>query len=100
MSKISDFYSKVLSDDGLKKELESILSGKTISGASDEDLVLIGKLAERLGYDITLDEARNYISGDEAELDDSDLDAVAGGKGDSYETRIIVCQVGGKAETE
>lgn len=99
MSKISEFYSKVLSDERLKNEVYSILSGKTIAEATDSELILIGKIAAKIGYNITIDEAKDYLTGEETELDEDDLDAVAGGKGDSYQTKIIVCQVGGKAET-
>lgn len=101
MNKISEFYQKAITDEAVKSELNAILSGSSITEATDEQLSHIGEIAQRLGFHITVEEARDYISGDETELDDTELDAVAGGgKGDHYETKIIVCQVGGKANPD
>lgn len=98
MNKISEFYKKVLTDEYLKNEIALILSGKEIAEATDEEFVQIGEIAEKFGFNITIDEAKNYFTSDEAELSDDELEAVAGGgKGDHYETKIIVCQVGGSA---
>lgn len=83
MSKISDFYAKAIADDAAKKELDSILDGKELNEASEEQLLKVGKLADRLGFSITLDEARSYLKGENVELDEDDLEAVAGGKGDT-----------------
>ena len=80
MSKISDFYAKVMSDEKTKSELESILDGKPIEKASGKQMKKIGKLAEDLGFDITAEEAKNYLKNDNSELDMDDLDSVAGGK--------------------
>ena len=91
MSKVSEFYAKAISDDNAKARLGEILRGKTISEATDEQLEKIGGLAKELGFDITIEEAKNYLNADSAELDDDDLDAVAGGKGDTY----ISCTSGG-----
>jgi hypothetical protein len=88
MSKVSDFYVKATADESAKKELSAILGGKKIDDATDEELVKIGELAKKLGFDITVDEAKAYLNGDDAELDDNDLDAVAGGKGSSRENTI------------
>lgn len=98
MNKINKFYKKVLTDESLKNEIALILSGKEVTEATDEELVQIGKIAEKLGFNITIGEAKNYFTSDEAELSDDELEAVAGGdKGDHYETKVIVCQVGGSA---
>lgn len=83
MSKVSEFYAKALADEAAKKELITILGDNKIEEASDEQLVKVGDLAKKLGYDITVDEAKAYLNGDDTELDEDDLDAVAGGKGDS-----------------
>ncbi|MCM1328251.1 MAG: hypothetical protein NC253_02325 [Ruminococcus sp.] len=80
MSKISEFYAKAISDEGSKAKLGEILGGKKIGEASDEQLEKIGVLAKELGFEITVGEAKEYLSGD-AELDDDELDSVAGGKG-------------------
>lgn len=97
MSKITDFYAKAFSDVSTKKELTAILGDKNIEEASDEQLVKIGELAKKLGFDISIKEAKDYMSGNNAELDDDDLDAVAGGKGQTYYTEIHICEVGGQA---
>lgn len=82
MSKVSEFYAKAISDEGAKAKLGEILGGKTINEADDEQLKKIGGLAKELGFEITIEEAKDYLNGDNAELDDDDLDAVAGGKGE------------------
>lgn len=81
MSKVSEFYAKALADDATKKELIVILGDNKIENASDEQLAKVGELAKTLGYDITVDEAKAYLNCGEAELDEDDLDAIAGGKG-------------------
>lgn len=83
MSKISEFYAKALADEATKTELATILGEKTIQNADDEQLAKVGELAKKLGYDITIEEAKEYLNPEEAELDDDDLEAVAGGKGDT-----------------
>lgn len=91
MNKVAEFYQKAISDESSKEAIREILCGKTISDATDEELVEIGKIAERLGFDITLEEAKAYLFPDEEILSDDELDAVAGGKGD----RHIICTTGG-----
>ncbi len=86
MSKVTDFYINAIADEATKKELIDILGNKSINEASDDQLVKIGKLANKLGFDITLEEAKAYLTSEETELNEDDLDAVAGGKGD-----FIVC---------
>lgn len=88
MSKIADFYSTVMQDDILKKELVEILEEKSILEANDKQLMEIGKIAEKLGVEISLDEAKNFLSGNDMELDDNDLDAVAGGKGETSKIEL------------
>lgn len=82
MSKVSEFYAKALADNSAKKELIEILGDNRIEKASDEQLAKVGKLAKKLGFDISADEAKAYLNGDNAKLDEKDLDAVAGGKND------------------
>lgn len=96
MSKFSEFYMKVLNDDEAKKELSEILAGKSFEEASKEQLLEIGKLAEHMGYSITIEEAVDYLNSEEMELDEKDLDSVAGGKTDKY-IDIYVCEIGGQA---
>lgn len=86
MSKVTEFYKKALADESAKGELIAILGDKKFKEASDEQLKEIGKLAKKLGFDITVEEAKAYLNGDNAELDEADLDAVAGGKNDTNTT--------------
>lgn len=95
MSKIQEFYAAVIADEIRKKALYDILGDTAINDASDEQLDKIGKLACDMGYDISVDEAKNFLRAAEAELDDDDLDAVAGGKGEDYVVRFIYCEIGG-----
>lgn len=88
MSKISDFYSTLMQDEVLKKEFVKILGEKSILEANDSQLMEIGKIAEKLGLEISLDEAKNFLSGNSMELDDDDLDAVAGGKGETSKIEL------------
>ncbi len=88
MSKVTEFYAKAVADDAAKKELITILGDKKFEEASDEQLAKIGVLAKKLGFDITIEEAKAYLNGDNTELDEDDLDSVAGGKG---HTGDVVC---------
>lgn len=97
MSKISDFYAAAIADTVAKKKLEDILGKNDVSAASDEQLLKIGELAKQLGFEITIDEAKDFLRRDEAELDDEELEAAAGGKGQTYYTEVHICEVGGQA---
>ena len=79
VNKITEFYAKVMADEKLKSKLEKILDGKDITEATDEQLEQIGDIAKELDYDITLEEAKEFIKEGEFQLSDEDLDAVAGG---------------------
>lgn len=81
MSEISEFYTKMLSDETIRKEIVGILGDHNLETADDEQLIKIGEIAAKLGYQISLEDAKTYLEGEEAELDEDDLDAVAGGKG-------------------
>lgn len=95
MSKITDFYAKAAADESARAKLGEILGGKTINEADDSQLEKIGRLAKELGFDITIEEAKNYLKGDNAELDDDDLGAVAGGTGGSKPPDSIRCNMPG-----
>lgn len=79
MSKMSDFYAKVISDETLRSRMNEVLGGKDIADASDEDLKKIGEIAKEAGFDISIDEAKAYLASDAKDLSDEALDAVAGG---------------------
>lgn len=97
MSKVTDFYAKVMADEALKAELGEVLGGKDIAAATDDELLKIGDIAKKAGFDITVDEAKAYLNPEETALDDDDLDAVAGGKGDT--TYGFTCTSGGMTES-
>ncbi len=79
MSKMSDFYTKVVSDAELRAKVNTVLGGKDIANLSDQDLEKLGEIAKAAGFDITLDEAKEYLKAEAKELSDEALDAVAGG---------------------
>lgn len=79
MSKMADFYAKVISDGTLRDKVNAVLADKDISQASDEQLKKIGEIAKEAGYDINLEEAKAYLASEAKDLSDSALDAVAGG---------------------
>lgn len=83
MSKMSEFYAKAIADESAKAELIAILGEKKLEEADDAQLEKIGEVAKKLGFEISLEEAKGYLGGAETELDEEDLDAVAGGKGGS-----------------
>lgn len=80
MNKISEFYTKALRDESAKEEIIKILGGKSFEEADQVQLLKIGEIAKQFGYDITLEEVREYLEADEKELEEEELDAVAGGK--------------------
>ena len=79
MSKITEFYTKAISDESTKTKLTEILGGKAINEADDSQLEKIGSLAKELGFDITIEEAKAYLNNSDGELSDDDLESVAGG---------------------
>ena len=86
MSKFNDFYAKVNEDEALKAKMEAVLGSVPIEKASDDQLVKIGEAAKKAGFDFTLEEVKEFFSC--GELDDDELDAVAGGKGDHVQIDI------------
>ena len=95
MSKISEFYAKAVSDEKAKAKLGEIMGDKPINEADESQLKKIGALAKELGFEITVEEAKNYLSGSNSELDDDDLNAVAGGKGEVN----VNCETNGNTGT-
>ena len=79
MSKMSDFYTKVIADEKLREKVAAVLGDKAVEDASDDELKKIGEVAREAGFDVTLDEAKAYIKSDAKDLSDEALDAVAGG---------------------
>ena len=72
MSKMADFYAKVISDGTLRDKVDAAIAGGDISQASDEQLKKIGEIAKEVGFDITLEHQSDQygelaIQGPEAE---------------------------------
>lgn len=82
MSKFSDFYNAMLKDEEVKKEAAGILGDISLVEIDKTQAELLVPIAKKLGFDITADEAINYLNADKLMLDENDLDAVAGGKGE------------------
>ena len=80
MSKFEDFYSKLMTDTALRSKLAEIIGDRSITEVDDETLEKIGALAKEAGFDITLAEAKEYLSANEIAVSDEELDAVAGGE--------------------
>ncbi len=89
MSTISDFYAKVMADEAVKKQITDILGGTPIENADDEELKKIGEVAKGMGFSISVEEAKEYFSGNEEELSDEFLEAVAGGVSDPDKPGVV-----------
>ena len=86
MSKFNDFFAKVMADDALKTEVIKVLGDSKFENATDEQLAKIGEIAKGAGFEFTAAEAKAHFDG--GELDDDELDAVAGGKGDHVQIDV------------
>ena len=97
MNKVTTFYNKVLSDEKSKKEYFGIAGDTELEKLSAEQISKLGELAKKIGIEISEEEFHEYVSG--GELDDDDLDAVAGGKGETHYKDVVIyhCDVGGQA---
>ena len=97
MANLTEFYTVVLGNAEAKEELASILNGTELKKASDAQLKKIGALAARLGYTITLEEAKAFLQKDRT-LSEGELEAVAGGGSSKHDTMTIYkCDTGGQA---
>ena len=79
MSKMADFYAKVVADADLRAKMTEILGDTKISKATDEQLAKIGEIAKAAGFEVSLEEAKTYLASEAKDLSDDALDAVAGG---------------------
>ncbi len=73
MSKVTEFLEKVAADDSAAEEMNRILDGPD---DSEKRLLLISRLAKRMGFDILIEDLREYES---RELAEEGLEEVAGG---------------------
>ena len=79
MNKVAEFYAKVMEEKETAAEFAEAMGGKTMNELGDAEYEKLGKLAEKLGFAISVEEAKSYLSSTEGELSDGELDAVAGG---------------------
>lgn len=94
-SEVDRFVADLKEDAALRGELTGAAAG----------VASVVTFAQAKGYDITADEARDYIQGQtERELSDADLEAVAGGKGHHHSvgavTEVAAVQTVAAATTE
>lgn len=86
MSKVTEFYKAAIADDAVKQEINDIFGQTKLEDASDEQLEKVGEVAKRLGFDISLEEAREYLNSEHKELSDPELGELASNK--------VTCNVG------
>ena len=85
MSKVAEFYAKVIADEKLRSEAVALLGDKTPQDFTEEELANLSEFAGRNGYELTVAEIREYLAAEVKDLSDEAMDAVAGGhkyKGD------------------
>lgn len=97
MNRMNEFYKKLMENEDARKKVQEILGSKPVGDATDEELNKIGEIAAALGYEFTIEEVREFFNGDEKELDEEDLEAVAGGKNE-IKLHYIYCEIGGGSE--
>lgn len=73
MSKVTEFLKRAAADASATEEMNSILNGPD---DSEKRLLLISRLAERMGFGISPEDLREYTAG---ELDEETLEEVTGG---------------------
>jgi hypothetical protein len=81
MSKVAEFLNKAAEDEAVKAELVAVLSDGKAGKSGDEQLEKIAEIAKKYGYEFSVEEAKAYLNGnaENGELDDDDLEKVAGG---------------------
>ena len=92
MSKIKELYDKVAEDLTLQEKFFKIMGGVEVAGEDATKQKLI-EFAKDAGYDVTLDEMKDFFqeaaeSKDRA-LSEAELDMVAGGKGTNAFTGLF-----------
>ena len=80
---MKELYQKVAADSVLLEKFQAILKDAEIAGkeATEEKLIAFAKEA---GYDVTIEEVQAFSAQSKGELNDDELDVVAGGKVDPY----------------
>jgi len=93
MSKFKEFYDKINSDAEIGAEFKKVLEEQKIAPGTpfekfnEENLNALIPFAKKAGFDFTLDEVKAFLKSNTegGELSDDELEAVAGGKGNSNE---------------
>ena len=80
MSKVADFYAKVIADEALRSKATEIIDGKTPDELGDDELGKLVEFAGEEGYAVTVVEVKEYLASGVRDLSDEAMDAVAGGK--------------------
>lgn len=81
MNKVAEFYAKAMGDEAAKAEFLETVGDKAPDRLTDAELEKLGAIAKKLGFDITVEEIRNYLA-PLGELSDDALGDVAGGSSD------------------
>ena len=84
MSKIAEFYAKVIADEALRNKATELIAGKTVDELGDDELAKLVKFAGEEGYAVTVAEVKEYLASGVRDLSDEAMDAVAGGKQKGY----------------
>lgn len=79
MGKVTEFLNKVMADEAAKAEFEALIGVRKERELNDDDFQKIVELSEKLGAAVTLDEVKDFFSGNGRELSDEELAGVAGG---------------------
>ena len=103
MSKFKGFYDKINSDAEIGAEFKKVLEEQKITPGtpfekfSEENLNALIPLAKKAGFDFTLDEVKAFLksNAEGGELSDDELEAVAGGKGNSNSGSGVSCSNAG-----
>lgn len=81
MSQMKELYAKVAADVTLQEKFANIFKNAEAAGKEETGAKIVA-FAKDLGYDVTVEEVKAFF-GDQnkdGELDDADLEMVAGGK--------------------
>ena len=79
MRKFAEFMDKVMADEAAKAEFGAVIGARKERELSDEDFQKIVELSEKLGAAVTLDEVKDFFSGDGRELSEEELEGVTAG---------------------
>ena len=96
MSKVAEFYAKVIADEALRNKAAEFLNGKTIEELGDGEIAKLVEFAGEAGYAVTVAEIKEYLASGARDLSDEAMDAVAGGKQKGY----VVCRDNAKGNKD